>query len=101
MTSLGSEHSLKYQLKYSTTNLQGTRLRVRPCGKFICESKVIRNYSDFTSIFDWLRELTPLSKPSNTELKPTASWSSAFLDLYKHQVHEFSLALCDNSRVSE
>lgn len=95
MTSLGSEHSLKYQLKYSITNLQGTRLRVRPCGKFICESKVIRNCSDFTSIFDWLRELTPLSKPIKCRTKTNGE------DLYKHQVHEFSLALCDNSRVSE
>lgn len=62
--SLGTEHSFKY-----STNLQGTRLRVRPCRKFIWVSKVIRNWSDYTSIFDWLRGLTPLSKPAKCRTK--------------------------------
>ena len=94
--SLGTEHSFKY-----STNLQGTRLRVRPCRKFIWVSKVIRNWSDYTSIFDWLRGLTPLSKPAKYRTKTNRELVIRVFGSLHASRAEFSLALCDNSRVSE
>ena len=92
--SLGTEHSFKY-----STNLQGTRLRVRPCRKFIWVSKVIRNWSDYTSIFDWLRELTPLSKPIKCRTKTNRKLVIRVFGSLHASRAGFSLALCDNSRV--
>lgn len=92
--SLGTEHSFKY-----STNLRGIRLRVRPCRKFIWVSKVIRNWSDYTSIFDWLRELTPLSKPIKCRTKTNRKLVIRVFGSLHASRAGFLLALCDNSRV--